>query len=769
MHVHIRFKPMSVVKEVKRYSMDNPLITRRRQLMWLGYAVAISLLGLSANSGAQTEKAGKTMPEMKVDFSYAFGLPHRMTVALPDSIDKTIIDVYADKLELRWTYGNLKSVPLMAFSPLSCNWAADLWLEIDGHRLAKPSYARSEGMLPVFLGSWDDPDGKLDIEIVGGSSAAIIRVSMKNGSDKPHRYNLVFSKTGFGVVPGYVNADDPLDYMLAGWIDRADRVLAIALGAKTPLRKDTSATTMALEWELKPGETGSGFLVRPYRAYEEDIPKLRSHDWAKEFEQGKETWRKLLGKAVRFDIPDESVRNAYYACIGDIFIMREPVADGYIACSPGTEGYRCPNSIEAGTAAVGLDQAGLHKEAALGYQASLDMQGKNGDWNDPQGWTHSFWAGAGFKSWTAMEHYKLTGDRKYLEMVYPKMLACSRWQETQRQRTRVMENGARPLHYGLMPRGQGDCGLNAGDGWYGYFIPHNAWAVYSDKLTLEAAKILGKTDDAKEIQSIFDRALNDLLITLDKGAIKADGYRWIPGSPANPAGSRWGALNLAFPCGLLPEDHELITGTLKYMNQHLSSGGLQVHTGWMADGMWVAMSLDNVAEVELTRGNGDEAARLLYACLNHGTPIFSWCEERGQEPGTDKTSGDRQHLWTPAAVVRAFRDLMVMEQGDGLHLARGTARQWLGSDKEIGVEKAPTHFGPVSYHMKYDSAAHRVVGEAVFPKESSMQWCVLHIRLPEGLKMKSVDAKSGASVLADGSGIRWDKPAGRVDFVAEIK
>ena len=724
----------------------------------------------AAAIAAQTESANHLQPDMRVDFSYAFGLPHRMAVALPDSGDKTVLDVHGDRLGFKWTYGNLMNVPLGAFMPLNCNWAADMWLEMDGRRPAKRTYSRSENILPVLHAHYDDPDGMADIEIAGGASAAITRILMTNNANKPHRYNLVFSVNGsFGEVPGYINAGDPTDYVLAGWNDRADRVLAMALGAKTVLRKENAVKTLALEWELKPGETATGWLVRPYRAYEADVLKLRSHDWAREFEQGKDVWRKLLGRTVRWEIPDDGVRNAYYSCIGDIFIMREPVAGGYVACSPGTEGYRCPNSGEASMAAVGLDQAGLHKEAAVGYQACLDQQGKNGDWNDPQGWSHRGWGISGFKAWTVMEHYKLTQDRAYLKKAYPRLLACSRWQEQQRQRTRVTVDGKRPLYYGLMPRGQGDCGLDAGDGWYGYFLPHNTWAVYEDKLALEAAEILGKTSDATELRGNFDRAYKDLMESLEKGTIQEKGYRWIPGSPGNSAGSRWGALNTLFPCGLLAPDHELIAGTLKYMNLNMSKGGLQVHTGWMADGMWVAISLDNVAEAELARNNGDEASRLLYACLNHGTPLYTWCEERGQEPGTDKTSGDRQHLWTPAAVVRAVRDSMLMEEGNSLHMARGAARQWLGGARDVGVVKAPTHFGPVSYQMHYDAISHRVIGNVVFPKKASMQRGVLHIRLPQGLTAKSVNPESGASVLPDGGGIQWMKPTGQINFAVDVQ
>ena len=183
--------------------------------------------------------------------------------------------------------------------------------------------------------------------------------------------------------------------------------------------------------------------------------------------------------------------------------------------------------------------------------------------------------------------------------------------------------------------------------------------------------------------------------------------------------------------------------------------------------MWVAITLDHVAEVHLQRGNGDAAAQYFYSTLNHGTPLYSWCEERGQEPGSAEVSGDRQHLWTPIAVVRCLRDMMVMEHGDELNLALGTDRSWLASGKPVGIADAPTHFGPVSYQMQYDAAKSQVSGEAKFADDAAgataglPNSAVLHVRLPDGLKVKSVDPASKAEVLADGSGIRWTAPRGR--------
>ena len=291
-------------------------------------------------------------------------------------------------------------------------------------------------------------------------------------------------------------------------------------------------------WNLKPGERREGWLVRPYQGYVADLPDLRKHAWAQEMDEGKQEWRELMARACKLTIPDAGVLNAYWACFGDLFIMREPAVGGYMVGVPGTEGYRAGNSGEASIVAIALDQCGLHAQSVRGC-APLDMQSPDGDWNDYQGWGHSWWGASGFKSWVIMEHYRLTRDRSYLADVYPRMLASSRWNERQRARSRTTAS-PRPLTYGLLPRGFGDCGLmNDGD-TYGVFLPHNMWAVCADRCSLEAAEILGKSDDTAELKKIYETARADLLSTLERGAIREKDYRWIPGVPGKTSGSSWG-------------------------------------------------------------------------------------------------------------------------------------------------------------------------------------------------------------------------------------
>jgi hypothetical protein len=447
--------------------------------------------------------------------------------------------------------------------------------------------------------------------------------------------------------------------------------------------------------------------------------------------------------------------------------MREPVAGGHIANVAGTEVYRAANSGEPAIVVVALDQNGFHKESAAGYKVSFDMQSPDGNWADYKGWMHEMWCASGFKAFAAIEHYRLTGDKAFLADIYPRLVASSRWQERQRARTRT-PGADRPPTYGLMPRGFGDGGLKDGDDMYGVFFPHNIWPVFADRISVEAAKILGKTEDLPELKRIYETAHADLLAALERGAIRENDYRWIPGTPGKTDGSRWAVLNIAFPCGVLPPDHELVTGTLRKIESNTSKGGIPINTGWLPVGLWVAIALDNVAEVQLLRGNGDAAAKYLYAALNHGTPLYTWCEERGQEPGSANCTGDRQHIWTPLAVVRAIRDMLVMEKGDGLNLALGTERHWLASGKPVGVAAAPTHFGPVSYQMQFDAAKSQVSGELSFAENSAAAWAVLHIRLPDGFRVKSVNPESKATPLPDGSGIRWTAPRGTMRFQVTV-
>ncbi|SDR84740.1 hypothetical protein [Opitutus sp. GAS368] len=733
-----------------------------RQTLVLGFAlVALPVLAAAGPLPA-------TAPQ--VDFGYAFGYPHRLTVALPDSGDKTLVDCEPGQVTLAWSYDNLLSFPVGNFFGPATQWKVTLRPEVDGVRLMASTWRRSEGWLPVLTAEFTGPTVRATLEVAGGSRAALVRAEFTN-LDATHSHTAAIDcavpGNWRGVNPAGVDPGLPAnarDALVAGWMARADRVILAAVGGDG---YQVAANTLHPTLELRPGETRSLWLVRPYRVYESMLPELRRRDWAQEFADAKDVWRRLIGHTTRIELPDEGVRRAYYAGLADIFIMREPVPGDYIGTLPGTELYRATNPVEAAIASIALDEAGLPVEAADGYRVALDSQNFDGCWSESQGWARTMWVAAGFKSWFVMEHYRLTRDREFLANVFPRMLASSRWQEQQRRRTRVLADGPRPLTYGLLPRGMGDGGLKDDASLYGVFLPHNIWAVYADQQALRAAEELGLTLEAAELRGIYETARTDLLDAIRRGAIQEDGYRWIPGVAGKTSGSRWGVLNAAFPARLLPAADELITGTIRKMESKMSPGGLPIHTGWMEDGMWVAIAPDNLGETLLLRGDGDAVARYLYATLNHGTPLYSWCEERGPEPGAAKTTGDRQHLWTPVAVLRLLRDSLVFEDGDTLHLARGTDRSWLDRGA-VGGTAFQTHFGPVAYELTYAAASRQVRGQVDLAAGRPPAVLQVHVRLTGGKKLASV-SDPAARVLQDGETIEWSHPGTQIRFTAAVK
>lgn len=674
----------------------------------------------------------------RVDFSYAFAPPHRITVGSPGASEKTLLDVEPGSLAMSWSYDDLRSAPLAAWKAPRTQWHIQVRPTLDGKAFASSRWTRGGGSLPMLDNLYEDPAATVRIEAIGGRTAALFRVTVANRGSETHRI-VITAEVRRGWVahnPSWMEPGRDPDTLVAGQQDRADRVLLLTAGAPviTPGRLST-----ALEWRLAPGETGSGWLVRPYSAYQGDLPSLRQRDRSSEFDAACREWRELIARAACFEIPDAGAREAFYASFADLFIMREPLARGYVGGIAGTEMYRSSNPVEPSVTAIALDQLGLHAEAADGLRVHLDMQEADGNWSDPTGWVHHCWGASGFKAWAGMEHYRLTGDRAYLESLYPHLAASSRWQESRRRTTRVPgADGKQPVTYGLMPRGMGDGGLMNGDDYFGVFYPHNFLALYADKLAVEAAEILGRAGDAAELRHNYQAGMTDLRASLTGGVIHEDGYPWIPGTPNKTSGSRWGVLYSLFPSGLLAADDPLITGTIRKMESMVSAGGQPLNTGWMRDGVWAAITLDNLAEAHLVRDEGDAAIAYFYSTLNHATPLVTWCEERGQQPGATKISGDRQHLWTPLAVVRFLRDALVMEQGRELHLARATARTWLEDGKPVSASRAPTHFGEVSYRI--ESAASQGVIRATVqpPSRQRPAAIILHLRHPARARLASV-------------------------------
>ena len=77
------------------------------------------------------------------------------------------------------------------------------------------------------------------------------------------------------------------------------------------------------------------------------------------------------------------------------------------------------------------------------------------------------------------------------------------------------------------------------------------------------------------------------------------------------------------------------------------------------------------------------------------------------------------HNGTASWFIENFRNMLVMETGNSLWLARATPRAWLEQGKRIGVQNAPTYFGTVAYE---------IVSDVDNGKISGLQWSCRSVR-----------------------------------------
>jgi hypothetical protein len=102
------------------------------------------------------------------------------------------------------------------------------------------------------------------------------------------------------------------------------------------------------------------------------------------------------------------------------------------------------------------------------------------------------------------------------------------------------------------------------------------------------------------------------------------------------------------------------------------------------------------------------------------------------------------------------RWMLVLEHSDEdrLYLAKGLPRQWVASGKEIGIERAPTRWGDVTFSLRSDLAAKRVSARVSFAGPNAPAEVQIKFRLPAGNVLQSAMVNQGASQLSqDGQSV----------------
>ena len=104
-------------------------------------------------------------------------------------------------------------------------------------------------------------------------------------------------------------------------------------------------------------------------------------------------------------------------------------------------------------------------------------------------------------------------------------------------------------------------------------------------------------------------------------------------------------------------------------------------------------------------GDGQKAARLLYAFANHASPLRNWREEMPRQTKPDeifpfsKGNGDMPHVSAAAEFIRLTGHLLAFDRDEELHLFEGLPSVWLRPGMVTRVNHLGTPFGPLSMEL----------------------------------------------------------------------
>jgi hypothetical protein len=135
------------------------------------------------------------------------------------------------------------------------------------------------------------------------------------------------------------------------------------------------------------------------------------------------------------------------------------------------------------------------------------------------------------------------------------------------------------------------------------------------------------------------------------------------------------------------------------MLQAVEEQGLVRDTGWLKNGIWNYFA-SFYAHAWLWLGEGQKAARTLYAFGNHASPLLCWREEQMPVGKGDAAVGDMPHNWASAEFIRLVRHALALERGRELHLFEAVPAKWIQPGACLRMKDVYTEFGPMSLEFR---------------------------------------------------------------------
>ena len=424
----------------------------------------------------------------------------------------------------------------------------------------------------------------------------------------------------------------------------------------------------------------------------------------------------------RIRVPDPGIQALLDSSIRNIYQARE-IRNGLPAFHVGPTCYRMLAIVDGSFLLEAVAYLGRAEEARAGIQYLLSFQRPDGGFGGlSQG--SRYWKESGIVLWAVTRHARLTGDKAWLEGVWPKLEHAVAFIHKLRQRASA---DPKAPHYGLIPPGFSDGGLAGDISEY----TNVYWTLVGLRAVIEAAHWLGKEEQAVGWQHEYD----DFYATFRRAAdrdMRTDpqGNRYLPITMLNagnqlPQRAQWAFCHAVFPGKVFAADDPLVRGNMA-MLKATEREGMVYGTGWAAEGIWGYFG-SFYAHAWLWLGDGPKAAQVLYAFANHASPLLAWREEQALQGKGYFPVGDMPHNWASAEFIRLVRHLLILERGGELHLLEGMPAAWAKPGAVTRLKDMLTDFGPMSLQVLVAADGKTAQVRVESPTRNRPQRIVLHL------------------------------------------
>jgi len=486
-------------------------------------------------------------------------------------------------------------------------------------------------------------------------------------------------------------------------------------------------------WQLAPGGSAEGvarytfFPIDDPKKYDKEDPQL----W---LNRTREYWQGVADRAAHIEVPCRKASEALLAAH-----VCQLIANDHGEVHGGEDFYDIFYPRDGAYQVMELEEAGLMESAAKAVEHYLKCQDEEGRFRGGGNQGKQLDAN-GQSVWTLWQYAKITGDREFLERVYPRMLRAVRWTMKARRATPSPFTGV--LH---AAPADGECLWAAKN----HIVGYDLWNLRGMLCTADAAKTLGKTDDAEELlaeAAAYRKAIDSMW--------ERTGLQHFPPS-WETAGTHWGNTETLWPTELYARDDPRVAALSRHVREDFANGFIEGTIQWKGRGNVEAIHPYMgvyTTMADLVRGDHEQVVEDFYWYLLHSTAAHAFPEgiyykERMAWNHTIP------HVTGACNYAIMLRHMLVHEAGDELHLLSAVPDWWLGDGKQIHVERLPTHFGVMGLTVR--GTKQGVVVELDPPKRNPPKRIVL--TLPKSRPL--VDAIENVELVTRSEQTkRWDFP-----------